>query len=47
MPTPKHAIVQGHNKQTCWFVLHTILLILNVKQENCEYQLFKYLGLTQ
>jgi len=43
---PVKCLVQGHNKRIYRLVhLHTIPLMLNVKQESCEYHLFKSFGL--
>jgi len=39
-------LAQEHNKRTCHLDLHTMSSMLNVKLESCEYQLFKYFGLT-
>ena len=47
MGNPAKCLSQQHNKSTCRLVLHTVLLMLNVKQEGCEYRTtFKVIGLT-
>jgi len=33
---PVKCLAKGHNKWSCWLVLHTIPLMLNVKQGSCE-----------
>jgi len=45
--SPIKCLAQRHKKRSCWLVFHTIFLMLNVKQGNCEYQLFKSFGPTR
>ena len=37
---PAKCLSQRHNKYTCRLVLHTVPLMLSVKQGSCEYQFF-------
>ena len=34
---PIKCLAQGHNKQACRLVLHTIPMVLSAKQGSCEY----------
>jgi len=43
---PVKCLAQGHNKQTCRPISTLSLLMLNVNQGSCEYQLLKSFGLT-
>ena len=40
-------LAQQHNKQTCWFVLHTMSIVLSAKQGSCEYHFLKFFGMTR
>ena len=48
MGNPAKCLSQQHKKSTCRLVPHTVPLMLNVKQEGCEYRTtFKVIGLTR
>ena len=38
MGNPAKCLFQQHNQYTCMLVLHTVLVMLSVKQGSCEYQ---------
>ena len=40
-------LAQGHSKQACRLVLHTILFVLSAKQGSCEYHFLKSFGMNR
>ena len=40
-------LAQGHNKQACRLVLHTIPIVLSTKQGSCGYHFLKSFGMTR
>jgi len=47
MGNPVKCLAQGHNKRTCRLISTLTLLIADVKQGSCEYQLLKSFGVTR
>ena len=39
---PARCLSQQRNEQTCWFVLDTVFLLLNIKQRSCKYQFLSH-----